>query len=255
MSDRVIKLTVSYDGTDFCGWQRQEGQRTVQESIESALARMHGHPVPVVGAGRTDSGVHATGQVAHFSTDIASIPADRFEPALNRLMPPDVRIVRAVDAYPGFHARFDARLRRYKYWLRVGTMQFPHLDRYSWRLWKRPDIQRLNRMAACLHGELDCGAFVAAGDPSEHHFRYIQYAAFYAEGDALVFEIAANAFLWRMVRSIVGTLVELDAEGAPVTAMNEILESRQRSRAGTTAPARGLFLWNVEYRDPVVGGL
>ncbi len=253
MSDRVIKLTVAYDGTDFCGWQRQEGQRTVQESIENALARMHGHPVPVVGAGRTDSGVHAAGQVAHFITDIASIPADRFEPALNRLMPPDVRIIRAADAPPGFHARFDARLRHYKYWLRVGTMQMPHLDRYAWHLWKKPDIRRLNRMASCLHGELDCGAFAAAGDPSDHHFRYIHYAAFHAEGDALVFEISANAFLWRMVRSIVGTLVELDADGASETAMKEILESKERSRAGTTAPARGLFLWNVEYRTTVDG--
>ncbi|HPM72279.1 MAG TPA: tRNA pseudouridine(38-40) synthase TruA [Spirochaetales bacterium] len=250
MSDRVVKLTVAYDGTDFCGWQRQAGARTVQEEIESALGRMHGRPVGIVGAGRTDSGVHAAGQVAHFVTDIARIPANRFEPALNRLMPRDVRIVRAEDAHPDFHARFDARLRRYKYYIRYGDAQLPHLDRYSWRLFRRPDLRRLNRLASCLRGELDCEAFAAAKDPSSSRFRYLHHAAFYAEGDAIVFDIAANAFLWRMVRSIVGTLIELDASGAPETAMRDILESRERGRAGVTAPARGLFLWNVEYYDP-----
>ena len=250
MSDRVIRMVVAYDGTDFCGWQRQPGARTAQEEIEKALARMHGHPVPIVGAGRTDSGVHAAGQVAHFVTDIARIPADRFEPALNRFMPADVRIVRAADAHPDFHARFDARLRRYKYYIRTGPTQLPHLDRYAWRIFRHPDLARLNRLASCLRGEIDCDAFAAAKDPSENRFRYLHHAAFYAEGDAIVFDISANAFLWRMVRSLVGTLVELEASGAPDTAMRDILESRNRERAGTTAPARGLFLWNVEYYDP-----
>ncbi len=250
MSDRVIKMTLAYDGTDFCGWQRQLGSRTVQEEIEKALATMHGHPVSIVGAGRTDSGVHASGQVAHFITDIASIPADRFEPALNRIMPRDVRIIRASDAHPDFHARFDARLRRYKYYLRCGTTQLPHLDRYAWRIFKRPDIGMLNRLASCLRGELDCDAFTAAKDPSQNRSRYLHHAAFYAEGDAIVFDIAANAFLWRMVRSLVGTLVELEASGASDSAMRDILESRDRSRVGATAPSRGLFLWNVAYYDP-----
>ncbi len=250
MSDRVIKLVIAYDGTDFCGWQRQSGTRTVQESIESALETMHGHPVPIVGAGRTDSGVHAVGQVAHFTTDIARIPADRFEPALNRLMPRDVRIVRAEDASPDFHARFGARSRRYKYHIRVGPNQMPHLDRYAWRLFKRPDLARLNRLASCLHGELDCSTFASAQDPSQSRFRYLHHAVFHAEGDGLVFDIAANAFLWRMVRSIVGTLIELDAQGADDGAMRDLLKSGDRSRAGVTAPAHGLFLWNVEYYDP-----
>lgn len=250
MSDRVVRMTVAYDGTDFCGWQRQPGSRTVQEEIEKALAAMHGHPVCIVGAGRTDSGVHASGQVAHFISDIASIPAGRFEPALNRIMPRDVRIVRASDAHPDFHARFDARLRRYKYYLRYGPTQTPHLDRYAWRIWKRPDIVRLNRLASCLRGELDCDAFAASKDPSKNRSRYIHHAVFYVEGEAIVFDIAANAFLWRMVRSLVGTLVELESSGAPDSAMRDILESRDRSRVGATAPSRGLFLWNVEYYDP-----
>lgn len=249
MTERVIKLIVAYDGTDYHGWQRQRGDRTVQEDLETALAKMHGHPVGVVGAGRTDAGVHAAGQAAHFSTDISSIPAGRFELALNALLPKDVRVLGAVEADPSFHARFDAVARRYRYFIRVGREQSPWQDRYAWRLFKRPDIGRLNRMAACLSGEIDCETFAAAGDPSESRFRYLYHAGFSAEGDALVFEIEANAFLWRMVRSIVGTLIELDAEGAPETAMRDALESRDRSRAGQTAPARGLFLWNVRYRD------
>lgn len=250
MSDRVIKMTVAYDGTDFCGWQRQPGSRTVQQEIEKALATMHGRPLSIVGAGRTDSGVHASGQVAHFITDIASIPADRFEPALNRMMPRDVRIVMASEAHPDFHARFDARLRRYKYYIRCGPTQLPHLDRYAWRIFKRPDIGRLNRLASCLHGELDCDAFTAAKDPSQNRSRYLHHAVFYAEGDAIVFDIAANAFLWRMVRSLVGTLIGLEASGAADSAMHDILESHDRSLVGATAPAHGLFLWNVQYYDP-----
>ena len=247
MSERVVKLTLAYDGTDFAGWQRQKDCRTVQEELEKALGKMHGHPVSVMGAGRTDSGVHAAGQVAHFVTDIRSIPAGRFELALNKLMPQDVRVVASEEADQDFHARYDARLRRYKYFMYAYGPSLPHRDRYAWRLQKWPDLGRLNRMASCLRGEIDCTAFAAAKDPSENRFRYLHYAAFHVEGDALVFEIAANAFLWRMVRSIVGTLVELDREGAPETAMHDILESRDRERVGVTAPSRGLFLWNVEY--------
>lgn len=247
MSERVIKLTLAYDGTDFAGWQRQQDHRSVQEVLETALEKMHGHGVAVMGAGRTDSGVHAAGQVAHFVTDIKSIPAGRFELALNKLMPQDVRVLIAEEADPDFHARYDARLRRYKYFMYADGPALPHRDRYAWRLQKRPDLGHLNRLSACLRGELDCSAFAAAKDPSENRFRFLHYAGFHAEADMLVFEIAANAFLWRMVRSIVGTLIGLDREGAPEGALRSILDSRDRGRVGVTAPARGLFLWNVEY--------
>lgn len=249
MTERTIKLTIAYDGTDFSGWQRQEGDRSVQAELERALAKMHGRAVAVTGAGRTDSGVHAAGQAAHFYTDIASIPAGRFAPALNKMMPPDVRVTLSEEADPDFHARYDARLRRYKYFMHYGGPPLPHRDRFSWLLPRRPDLARLNRLASCLRGEIDCTAFASAKDPNEHKFRYLHHAYFHAEGDAVVFDVAANAFLWRMVRSLVGTLVDLDASGAPYGAMRDILESRERARAGVTAPARGLFLWNVDYYD------
>lgn len=251
---RKIKLVLAYDGTDFSGWQRQLGQRTVQEELEKAVEKMHGCPVAIMGAGRTDSGVHAVGQTAHFSSNIKSIPAERFEPALNSLLPKDIRIIKASEAGKNFHARFDARLRRYKYYIRYGKNQLPHLDRYAWRLFKKPDINRLNRMASCLHGELDCSAFASAQDKSHSRKRYIYHAAFYPEGDALVFDIAANAFLWRMVRSITGTLIELDDSKKDEREMKKILDSRDRSLAGATAPAKGLFLWSVLYEGVPVKG-
>lgn len=249
MSDRILKLTLAYDGSDFSGWQKQDGDRSVQGELEKALATMHGHAVPVVGAGRTDAGVHAAGQVAHFHSDIRRIEPERFVIALNKLMPPDVRVVSAVEADPDFHARYDARLRRYRYFMHHGGPSLPWVERYSWRLAKKPNMARLNRLASCLHGELDCTAFASAKDPNEHRFRYLHHAAFYTEGGQLVFDVAANAFLWRMVRSLVGTLIQLDAEDADDGAMARVLQSADRSKAGITAPPRGLFLWSVDYYD------
>lgn len=245
--ERCIKLTLAYDGTDFAGWQRQAGDRSVQETLEHALGKMHGRPLGVVGAGRTDAGVHAAGQVAHFHTDIASIAPERFLHALNKLLPRDVRVLASEEADPNFNARHDARLRRYKYFMYSGGAALPWKDRYAWRLPGRPDLAKLNRLAACLRGELDCTAFAAAKDPSPHRWRYLHHAVFYAEGDSLVFDVAANAFLWRMVRSLTGTLIGLERDGAPDRALKDILESGERARAGQTAPARGLFLWEVQY--------
>lgn len=249
MKNRCIKLTLAYDGTDFAGWQRQKYARSVQQELECALAKMHGHHVTVIGAGRTDSGVHARGQVAHFHTDIASIPAERFKLALNKLLPRDIRIIKSKEMPYNFHARFDARFRRYKYFVCPGDTPYPFEDRYAWRIFHYPNINRLNAMASCLTGELDCSAFTSAKDSSPHKFRYLYHALFYYEGEKLVFDIAANAFLWRMVRSIVGTLLELDKNNEPPDAFKNILSSKNREFAGTTAPAHGLFLWYVGYYD------
>lgn len=247
MRNRCIKLTLAYDGTDFAGWQCQSGFRSVQGELERALSKMHGHTITVIGAGRTDSGVHARGQVAHFHTDIASIPEEKFKLALNKLLPRDIRIIRAEEMSHNFHARFDARYRRYKYFIRPGDTPYPFEDRYAWRIFHYPDINRLNAMVSCLKGELDCSTFASAKDKSAHKFRYLYHASFYYEGETLVFDIAANAFLWRMVRSIVGTLIELDKNNAEPDMFKKILLNKNREDAGTTAPAHGLFLWYVGY--------
>lgn len=249
---RNIAIRVSYDGTDFLGWQRQSEAahgkgRTVQEEIERALARMHGHPVPLIGSGRTDSGVHAAGQVANFFTDIVRIPADRFVPALNSFLPRDVRVLDSREVDPSFHARFDARARTYRYFIYCGKHPLAHELPYVWHLGRWPDVSRLNRMASFLSGEIDCSTFTASGDQSKTRRRYLYGASFFPEGERLVFEISANAFLWKMVRSITGTLIDLEGRNVDPQEFCRILDSRDRKRVGPTAPSAGLFLWDVRY--------
>jgi len=253
---RAVKLRLAYDGTDFCGWQRQTllagtapgaERRSVQECIEAALARMHKHPVALTGAGRTDSGVHAAGQVAGFRTDIKSMEPRRFVPALNGLLPRDIRVLDAAEAIPDFHARFDASSRTYRYHFICGRQALPHENRYALQLWRRPRIDLLNSYCRLLLGERDCSVFAAAGDSSKSRFRYISQAVFFAEGNGLVFEISANAFLWKMVRSVAGTLLHYEGRGAPRETLREAIESGDRGLAGPTLPPQGLFLWKVDY--------
>jgi len=244
---RTIRLLVSYDGTDFSGWQRQEKDRSVQEEIERALGKIHKEPTTLYGSGRTDAGVHAAGQVAHFRSPVASIPAGRYALALNALLPRDVRILESREASLDFHARFDAKSRTYRYFLVCGRTALPHELRYAWQLWRRPDIRVLNGMARVLLGELDCSTFATPKDPSESRSRYVSRARFHAEGDAIVFEISANAFLWKMVRSIVGSLLHYEEKGASPEDFARIVRAKDRRLAGPTAPPQGLFLWSIDY--------
>jgi tRNA pseudouridine38-40 synthase len=261
-SRRTIKLLLAYDGTDFCGWQKQAGRnsgvsetgRTVQGVIETALMQMHKHPVTLTGAGRTDSGVHAAGQVAGFHTDIKNIEPDRFVPALNALLPRDVRILEAHEACPDFHARFDARMRTYRYHFIFGRRALPHESRYALQLWRCPRIDRLNAYCRLLPGERDCSIFAASegGGASERcggksRSRYIFNASFFTDGSRLIFEISANAFLRKMVRSIGGTFLHYEERGTPPERLRDIIASGGRSLAGPTLPPEGLFLWKVDY--------
>lgn len=251
-NQRNILLRISYDGSRFIGWQKQSENafgkgKTVQDEIERVLKKMHGHTIPLIGSGRTDSGVHAAGQIANFYTDIQSIPAKRFVPALNSMLPKDIRILDSKEVHSSFHSRFDARSRTYRYFLYCGDSPLAHQMPYIWHIGRWPNIQNLNSMASCLIGEVDCSTFTAAGDQSKTRLRHIYGAQFFFEGEYLVFQITANAFLWKMVRSIIGTLIELERTGASCLEFKSILESRQRKRAGPTAPAEGLFLWNVQY--------
>ena len=253
MSDtRNIKLLIAYDGTDFCGWQRQdtvlnESHRTVQGVIERALEEMHKRPVQLNGCGRTDSGVHAIGQVANFSTDMHSVPSNRFAPALNNLLPFDVRVLSSSEAPSEFHARFDAAMRTYRYHFICGRFMLPHESRYNYHVRHYPRLDRLNAYCRLLLGETDCSVFAAAGDKSKSRFRYISRASFFIESSRLIFEISANAFLWKMVRSVAGTFLLCDEEDMPPETLREIIASGDRSRAGPTLPPQGLFLWKVEY--------
>jgi len=254
---RAIQLKLAYDGTDFSGWQRQKDARSVQEELEKALATMHGHSVAVTGAGRTDAGVHALGQVAGFYTDIASIPADRFVLALNSLLPKDLRVISSCEANADFHARFDASMRTYRYFVTCAHTPSPMALRYSWFWPHRPDVSMLNTMASSFVGEHDFSAFASIRDGSMSSFRYVEASSFWFEGDLLVYQISANAFLWRMVRSLVGTMMRISSEAKTNEeaggTMMEILNSHERALAGPTAPPQGLFLWNVEYGERMRG--
>jgi tRNA pseudouridine38-40 synthase len=245
--DRTIRLTLAYDGTDFLGWQEQASGRTVQGVVEASLAEVHGHPVGVVGAGRTDSGVHATGQVAHFHSDRASIPAGRFRDAINAHLPHDVRVLESREADAGFHARRSAVLRVYRYYLAFGPVWLPHLRGHCWWLRRRPEVDVLDSMAGALVGRHDFTSFCCEGDASGSRIRALQVSSFHAEAGGVIYTAAANAFLWKMVRTIVGTCLALEERGADADAVREILEARDRSLAAGTAPARGLFLERVIY--------
>jgi tRNA pseudouridine38-40 synthase len=244
---RNIRLLIAYDGTDFSGWQRQDRRRTVQGTLEEALGNMHKRPVALAGSGRTDAGVHAAGQVANFQTDIDSIPVERFVPALNSLLPRDIRVLEARSAPADFHARFDAKSRSYRYHLICGRPALPHELRYSLQLWRRPNQELLNAYARIFRGELDCSLFARPGDPSRSRSRYFFNAAFFVQGDSLVFEIQANAFLWKMARSMVGTLLCYEERGTSPEEFRGIVAGGDRNLAGPTVPPNGLFLWKVEH--------
>jgi tRNA pseudouridine38-40 synthase len=249
---RNIRLLVAYDGTDFSGWQKQEGpgqhgRRTVQGLIEEALEKIHKTRIRLTGSGRTDAGVHAAGQVANFYTPIAGIPAGRFVPALNGFLPQDVRILEARETRRDFHARFDARSRTYRYHLICGRRGLPQELRYALQLWRRPDLGLLNDYGRLLLGERDCSLFASPRDPSESRFRYISRCGFFIDRDTLVFEISANAFLWKMVRTLLGTLLFFEERRLPPGALMEAVEAGERKLAGPALPGRGLWLWKIDY--------
>jgi tRNA pseudouridine38-40 synthase len=252
---RNIRLLVAYDGTDFSGWQKQEIRekncrdrpRTVQGLIEDALEKIHKTPLRLTGSGRTDAGVHAAGQVANFYTPIASIPAGRFVPALNSLLPQDIRILEAGETRRDFHARFDARSRTYRYQLICGRPGLPQELRYALQLRRRPDLALLNDYGRLLRGELDCSLFASPRDPSRSRFRYISRCGFFIQQDTLVFEISANAFLWKMVRTVLGTLLSFEERRLPPQALREALAAGDRRLAGPVLPGKGLWLWKIEY--------
>lgn len=255
---RNILLTISYDGTDFCGWQRQDSAekknvfRTVQGEVENALEKLHKTPVVLYGSGRTDSGVHAVAQKANFFSPIDSIPAEKYICALNAFLPQDIRITDSCEVPENFNARLSATSRIYRYFLTPGNI-LANNNRFSWFVNYELNIERLNRYCECLSGEIDCASFAASGDKSLSTFRYLEGARFFTQnsfpdgGKLVVFEIEANAFLWKMVRTITGTLVNLDKADAPEDSFRKILESKDRSKAGATAPAKGLFLYDIKF--------
>jgi tRNA pseudouridine38-40 synthase len=244
----TFKATLAYDGTGLVGWQRQASGTSVQGLLEDALREFDDREVAVVGAGRTDAGVHARAQAASFSLDRA-IDADVLVRALNAKLPENVRVTSACEAPAGFHARFDARRKTYQYRIWNDGVLSPFEARYVWHIADRLDADAMNAAAQRLEGTHDFAAFQAAGSDVATTERTMFSAGAIREAPQVVFTFTANGFLRHMVRSIVGTLVEIGRGRRDGAWIDELLASRDRTKAGRTAPAAGLFLTAVSYGD------
>jgi tRNA pseudouridine38-40 synthase len=252
MHMRTIKLTLAYDGTAYAGWQVQPGVATVQGELERVLEGITGERVRVAASGRTDSGVHALGQMVSFDTQ-ARLPADAFRRALNAALPEDIAVVAAEEAVEGFHALRDARRKRYRYVVDDGRPADVFRRRYAWHVHWPLDAVAMHRAGQGLVGEHDFASFQTVGSPRESTVRHVYDLSVQRQpppdAHLVYIEVEANGFLYNMVRAIAGTLVEVGRgareDGWPAAA----LAQRDRSAAGRTAPPQGLFLLWVKYAD------
>jgi tRNA pseudouridine38-40 synthase len=254
---RNFKLTVSYDGTDFSGFQRQANARSVQAELESALAAIEGKHVTVAGAGRTDAGVHALGQVASFKLSSTIAERDLLR-ALNAKLPGDVRILAAETAPAGFNARFSARWKMYRYRISNAPVMSPFQRRFAWHILRDLDLSAMSHAARHLVGEHDFASFQGApsrrerSEPPADTTRTITRSVWKEEplaggGRLLVYEVVGTGFLKYMVRTVVGTLVEVGDGRRTPESFGNLLRLRDRAAAGPTAPPLGLYLVRVDY--------
>jgi len=244
--ERRVAAIVEYDGTGYAGWQSQDHAASIQDAVQAALSYVAGEPVTVICAGRTDSGVHATGQVIHFDTHAARRPRSWVLGANTRLAP-DIALQWAGEVDFGFHARHKAIRRIYRYViLNRSARSALQRTRAAW-IHRPLDAAAMHAAAQGLLGEHDFSAFRSAECQSKTTQRKVERVQVRRAGDYVWLEIAANAYLHHMVRNIVGTLIEVQREADPVLAMARVLASGERRLAGATAPAAGLYLWRVEY--------
>jgi tRNA pseudouridine38-40 synthase len=240
------KLTIQYDGTAYVGWQRQATGTSIQGLIEAALEPIEGRPVTVHGAGRTDAGVHAVAQVASVAL-ATGLDARALRRALNAVLPPDVRVTEVERAADDFHARFSAREKTYEYRIVSAPFVSPFEYRYAWHLPYPLDVSAMQEAGRALLGTHDFSAFQASGSEVRTTERTLTMLDVAFDEPHVCLVVSADGFLRHMVRAIVGTLVEVGTGRATAESVAEALASRDRARAGPTAPARGLFLISVAY--------
>lgn len=247
---RCIKLTVAYDGTRYHGWQTQPTGPTIQSALERAILSISGETVHIIGSGRTDSGVHAWGQVASFHTD-SKLPADVFRKALNATLPEDIVVRDACDVPTSFRPINDAISKRYRYVVQPGRINDPFALKHAWFVKRILDVESMQEAAQALIGEHDFAAFQATGSPRQSTIRTMLDASVRLhdadERRKIFIEVEATGFLYNMVRIIAGTLVEIGQGKRPAQSMANIIASVDRLQAGMTAPAHGLYLLLVHY--------
>lgn len=245
MANRTIKLTLEYDGTDFVGWQSQENGRSVQDVVEKGLSQILQEEIRIVGAGRTDSGVHAKGQVTSFRIE-SSVDCALIVRGLNGVLPKDIVVLHGEEAVDGFNARFDARARNYTYVIKTRPTAISR--KFAWEVGYKLDVQLMTRCLEEIVGLHDFESFCKSNSEVNHHnCNIINVSWQEREESTLVFNITADRFLHGMVRALIGTMVEIGRSHRPVDDLKRILTAKDRREAGAAAPPQGLFLTQVTY--------
>jgi len=248
MSLSNIKLTIAYDGTRYAGWQIQKNAKTVREEIEKALKKILKEKIRVTASGRTDSGVHARQQVANFKTK-KDFPLARLEAALNSNLPRDISVINIKRAASRFHSQYDAKSKLYRYTILSGRIEDPFLRNYYYKVPYNLDTALMRKEARALRGRHDFKSFQAKSALSriKNTVRTIKRISIKRDNSFIYIEIEASGFLHNMVRNIAGTLIEIGRGYLPKGSMRKILRSKDRRKAGPTAPAKGLTLLRVKY--------
>ena len=249
---RRIRLIIEYDGTDYAGWQRQDNAMTVQQRVEEAVARLTGERVTVTGASRTDAGVHALGQCAHFDTQ-SRIPAEKFAFALNTQLPPDIRVRGSFEADPAFHTRFEACAKIYRYQIFEGPHHSALLRRTHAHAYYPLDAGLMDREVQAVVGEHDFAAFAASGSVVKDTVRRMYAARVVRRGPEVTLLIGGKGFLYNMVRIVAGTLIQVGSGKLPAGAISRALADGSRLSLGITAPPEGLTLMRVFYPSDIDG--
>ena len=245
MSTR-IKLILSYDGTEFCGWQRQKNGYSVQQAVEDAVFAVAGEKVTVTASGRTDAGVHAKGQVAHFDTN-AFIPPEKFYKAINTFLPNGVKALSSEEAPKNFNACRTAKRKTYEYSLYLSDTEQPLKERYATRVFGELNIEKMRSAARLIQGEHDFKAFSATGSSAKTTVRTVYAVTVENSGEDLKIRVTGNGFLYNMVRIIAGALVKAGKGELSESDIIKAFNSGERSLLGETLPAKGLCLISVEY--------
>ncbi len=244
---RNIKLTIEYDGTNYHGWQVQKNAVTVQEKVEKAVSQLLGAQTGVVGCSRTDVGVHAYGQVAHFYTE-SGIPGEKFSYALNNFLPGDIVIQKSEEVPEDFHARYSSKGKKYRYLIHNSAHQSALMRNRACHVRPELDFEQMRKAAAHFVGELDFAAFQATGGQVRSTVREIySMSAVKKEDNLIELEVTGNGFLYNMVRIIAGTLVYVGMGKLKESDIPGIISGLDRTKAGKTAPAQGLYLMEIYY--------